>query len=51
MQQIEPQIRLHAVITSGIYLSNSLSTEWKNAYTSLKKRAVCAFFHSKLSKE
>lgn len=36
MQQIEPQIRLRALITSGIYLSNSLSTEWKNAHISLK---------------
>lgn len=50
VQEIEPQIRLHAVIISGIYLSSSFSTKWKNARTSLKKRKVCAFFHSKLTK-
>lgn len=50
VQEIEPQIRLHAVIISGIYLSSSFSTKWKNARTSLKKRKVCAFSHSKLTK-
>lgn len=50
MYQIVPQIRLHAVITSGVYLSSSLSTEWKTARMSLKKREACAFFHSKLDK-
>lgn len=49
VQEIEPQIRLHAVIISGIYLFSSFAPKWKNARTSLKKREVCAFFHSKLS--
>lgn len=49
VQEIEPQIRLHAVIISGIYLSSSFTTKCKNARTSLKEREVCAFFHSKLN--